>query len=722
MCAEDGGITEPNPAPTGAAVIVLGDINQETAPGSGSGTKPQLERFPIHRDGGVFLLSSVITAATQRINSAKKSASGVNVYSYNLALPPPSPDRRGAVPSHKSPSASEHEQDEKFRERLASCRKWPTLGGSGTKDVVWINETSFDKDQSKRLMEGLLDKLKSDVPKLNRDDRGNPPRVIVIHDRDHGFRNVDLGKSLGPFLPPNSAPGSEASSKRDGKKDVIVLDMELRATGVGEIRARAPGLIRSGPRFASITPTKRLPWSAWLPSARPGSIFATMSPSSDCMRTSCRTWKPPRIIPLRSSTNCLAAHVVLWYPVGVTHIVSKNASDLNSDYIYDYYCPNADKGPGFGTDDSLAECKTLLVAAIVRGIAEALDAGQEGLSGTGQGIRLGVCLAAQSYLSKNESTRNGYFDKAEKEIGDARHRYDLQLEFSEDGTTESSTLTMGKGRIALKLLDNVLQIRIHVADDDGEVVTDETQLEKHKQVVEQLKTLLNDVRSRRKLSDGERSRVIKAVLSIVGITPRDVHPFVRLFQLYDHEFAETDEKREDLYLSRMSIPKKAELLRGKKWCRVNWLLDEKKKAGMSAEKVAIAIVQRGLKKVVEDTKASVSGLHPPLFPIPRVSCAFPQFGKIETIDRDEIDDFLSITSLFRQYLRNAKWENPLSIAVFGPPGSGKSFTVKQLLEKVAPGHGESSLEFNVAQFTRITDLATACHLAQDRACPQRSPW
>jgi hypothetical protein len=94
---------------------------------------------------------------------------------------------------------------------------------------------------------------------------------------------------------------------------------------------------------------------------------------------------------------------------------------------------------------------------------------------------------------------------------------------------------------------------------------------------------------------------------------------------------------------------------------------------------------------------------------------------IEAVDRDELDSYMSLCAVMGKYLGDKDWQTPLPIAVFGPPGSGKSFTIRQILEKVAPGHASNPLEFNVAQFANVKDLATACHQAQDRALASEVP-
>lgn len=58
-----------------------------------------------------------------------------------------------------------------------------------------------------------------------------------------------------------------------------------------------------------------------------------------------------------------------------------------------------------------------------------------------------------------------------------------------------------------------------------------------------------------------------------------------------------------------------------------------------------------------------------------------RFGNLTTVDRKEIEGLRAIDTLFKRYLAQEKKTKPISIAVFGPPGSGKSFGVKQLVDQ-----------------------------------------
>jgi Cdc6-like AAA superfamily ATPase len=52
--------------------------------------------------------------------------------------------------------------------------------------------------------------------------------------------------------------------------------------------------------------------------------------------------------------------------------------------------------------------------------------------------------------------------------------------------------------------------------------------------------------------------------------------------------------------------------------------------------------------------------------------------KLFTVDRNEIESLRNIKKLIENYIEQKGPSIPLSIAVFGLPGSGKSFGVKEL--------------------------------------------
>ncbi|MFH1144998.1 MAG: ATPase, partial [Candidatus Eisenbacteria bacterium] len=101
----------------------------------------------------------------------------------------------------------------------------------------------------------------------------------------------------------------------------------------------------------------------------------------------------------------------------------------------------------------------------------------------------------------------------------------------------------------------------------------------------------------------------------------------------------------------------------------------------------------------------LDGLDTALRLIPRV-----EFGKLKTADRHEIEGYRSIRGLLAEYCASAS-NKPVSIAVFGPPGSGKSFGVKQVAASI--GGNIKKIEFNLSQFDDALELIEALHQVRD---------
>ena len=91
-----------------------------------------------------------------------------------------------------------------------------------------------------------------------------------------------------------------------------------------------------------------------------------------------------------------------------------------------------------------------------------------------------------------------------------------------------------------------------------------------------------------------------------------------------------------------------------------------------------------------------------------------KMGALVTVDRWEIEAYQNIHNLILDYANNytGRPVRPLSIAVFGAPGSGKSFGVTQIAKNILPGIVEK-LEFNVSQFSSDTDLSAAFQKVRD---------
>ncbi len=118
------------------------------------------------------------------------------------------------------------------------------------------------------------------------------------------------------------------------------------------------------------------------------------------------------------------------------------------------------------------------------------------------------------------------------------------------------------------------------------------------------------------------------------------------------------------------------------------------------EKVAKDIVWKGLDKVI-------SGV--PVY----------RSGKLTSIDRREIEALNNIYNLISEYFRGNQ-SKPVSIAVFGPPGSGKSFAITQMAESIAKEQLKP-ITFNISQFTDVKDLIDAFHQVRDISLSGKLP-
>jgi hypothetical protein len=213
-----------------------------------------------------------------------------------------------------------------------------------------------------------------------------------------------------------------------------------------------------------------------------------------------------------------------------------------------------------------------------------------------------------------------------------------------------------------------------------------------------------------------------------GTTPPE--PYSRLFaDLSSARKEKWDGDWQKYRLAALPLPGGSEIL--SKWSRIEGFIERRREGDnraarphpgeAEAEVLAREIVRRGLKAVVNEEGEPPDPLATPGTPPNIVFCPYEEHGKIKTADRHEIDSLSSIRRIMEKYIHREQWKHPLSIAVFGPPGSGKGFTIKQLLQTVEPELAKRPLEYNVAQFNDVKDLETAFHQAQDRALNDEVP-
>ena len=97
------------------------------------------------------------------------------------------------------------------------------------------------------------------------------------------------------------------------------------------------------------------------------------------------------------------------------------------------------------------------------------------------------------------------------------------------------------------------------------------------------------------------------------------------------------------------------------------------------------------------------------------------FGKFLTVDRGEIEGFRSIRALMREY-DSEPAPRPLNLAVFGPPGAGKSFGVKAVAKSALDASRIEELPFNLSQMRDQADLADALHQVRDAGLRGKLPF
>lgn len=90
------------------------------------------------------------------------------------------------------------------------------------------------------------------------------------------------------------------------------------------------------------------------------------------------------------------------------------------------------------------------------------------------------------------------------------------------------------------------------------------------------------------------------------------------------------------------------------------------------------------------------------------------YGRMITADPREIEGLRAVSTLFGNYARHPT-DNPLSVAVFGPPGAGKSFGINEVAKQLKQGIRQEPLVFNLSQFSDPAMLIGALHQVRDVA-------
>jgi hypothetical protein len=140
-----------------------------------------------------------------------------------------------------------------------------------------------------------------------------------------------------------------------------------------------------------------------------------------------------------------------------------------------------------------------------------------------------------------------------------------------------------------------------------------------------------------------------------------------------------------------------------------WNCDKKKAmrsffpspATFERQEISATDIILGVLHVLKEEVNMGSGFaHLPLF----------QIGHLRTTDPAEIDPVITLHNVMDSYVSKESVLRPLCIGVFGPPGSGKSFAVKQVAGEIAKKYDGSPFdffEFNLTQFARPEEINSA---------------
>jgi len=89
-----------------------------------------------------------------------------------------------------------------------------------------------------------------------------------------------------------------------------------------------------------------------------------------------------------------------------------------------------------------------------------------------------------------------------------------------------------------------------------------------------------------------------------------------------------------------------------------------------------------------------------------------QFGRLTLVDRLEIESFRAVFNTLKEYI-DGQHSRPVSIALFGPKGSGKSFASMEVGKAVLSGRAFSEFRLNLSQFSGPDDLIDTFHSIRD---------
>lgn len=99
-------------------------------------------------------------------------------------------------------------------------------------------------------------------------------------------------------------------------------------------------------------------------------------------------------------------------------------------------------------------------------------------------------------------------------------------------------------------------------------------------------------------------------------------------------------------------------------------------------------------------------------------------GHLRTTDPAEIGPVLTLQSVMDSYVSKESFQRPLCIGVFGPPGSGKSFSVKEVAQVIGQKFDNNPFdffEFNLTQFSDPNEINSSIDLIRASVAKGKVP-
>ena len=100
---------------------------------------------------------------------------------------------------------------------------------------------------------------------------------------------------------------------------------------------------------------------------------------------------------------------------------------------------------------------------------------------------------------------------------------------------------------------------------------------------------------------------------------------------------------------------------------------------------------------------------------------YAKFSKVISFDKIEIEQLRDIERSIIDYNKSTDLGSPLCIAVFGEPGSGKSYTIEEMAKDIFPAEKCTITTFNISQMKSADELIDSFRLIQNDVLKDKLP-